>query len=1192
MKKRSSKRIATSTYKTRLRSNPKVQRRQPSVSRRSNKTFFCPGCSKKFFNFHSVSEFIANHMKVIPECNIAVVTCDKCKKNFIDEKGFMSHLSRTNKDCLQFHNQCASERAKIESFSTSQISIPEFDPNVQKSLLLNPIRMNSSAQFLTSSVQKISIHQTRTHVHNNPLSNAIEKHKNRIKQSNSPGNDCSDEANNILNNKSTTIPTNNTVFARKQSISQSENLFQDNSVCVEEIATIHETDEVLEDEENTSISSDEIIIGNNNNENLHHSHSQSGDVQVESNPQQFHIDIIDGDHFIDINETHLREMSSVSGDKRYIESLELIQLCMEKNISMTAYKDFMKWRYKNSNSEYYCLDKLFKVAEQRVYGESLAAKMKPKERNLQCPSGRKVTIIRFDIDAAIYDLLSGTNLTSPENMIFDGNIENPFIITNKPFYDDIDQSGVYQETYKLYISHPEHEVLVPIIIYMDETNLDSYSKLVLHPVVMSLGIYNRNTRHLSMSWRTIGYLPNFNESFGNRRFSADDKANDFHYCLRYILNGLERLQQSNDMYNWIFSFPGLSNRKYKRKLVFYLSHVVSDAKENDMICGRMNNRSSTLCLCHDCDIKVKDSDNPDVKCNFLKMKDLETYSTSELNQLSFKKIHPYLAFSSINMGANIYGINGCTPSEPLHQINGGICERLPTTFMMRLSGNQVKVLDSHVAYMCTYFSRQSDRSIYDLKPFRNGVSKVSKLSATEKVSRLLAIFLVLITSDFEKEIIGHPARRSDKSSTNNIISKEEYRQWVAVFEDTLILTAWVYHTNHPKSAFKGGRKSLVAQALVSFVKTFKKIANRQDGMGDKYLKFHQILHLWFITRMFSSLANIDSGRNESHHKKKKEIGSHTQKRIEFFDSQTALKEYYYDLMIKAMIKASMVIPQKFEMTNSNIGKGVCNRNLGRPILSGSQFKLHFDYVNSCLKCLHISRKGKIKGTYQGYILQAIYDKFKGYNDGKPGYQIASITAFTELKIYNDSNSFLVRACPDYRSQREWFDWAVINWDDQNSGNTEAQVLMFLDFSTAKFQKCYGMDGDNSDLRHLELEDKEVAIIHSCKSSNIISKRRPCKAQLNDGYISNKLCHFRDMESTYQHVPVSSIVKPCAVYVDESMDNYPLHSPGKSTKVFVLESKSTWHLHFIDYSDNELLQQADKRKDNDYPVTNERHVFEG
>ena len=101
-------------------------------------------------------------------------------------------------------------------------------------------------------------------------------------------------------------------------------------------------------------------------------------------------------------------------------------------------------------------------------------------------------------------------------------------------------------------------------------------------------------------------------------------------------------------------------------------------------------------------------------------------------------------------------------------------ERLPVTFMNRLSCSQVKLLDTHVAFLCTHFSRHSDKAILNLKPFRNGVSSVSKLTGKEKVSRLLTILLTLLTSDFEQEIIGKKGRRDNDSNQSSIISKIEY----------------------------------------------------------------------------------------------------------------------------------------------------------------------------------------------------------------------------------------------------------------------------------------------------------------------------------------------------------------------------------------------------------------------------------
>ena len=49
---------------------------------------------------------------------------------------------------------------------------------------------------------------------------------------------------------------------------------------------------------------------------------------------------------------------------------------------------------------------------------------------------------------------------------------------------------------------------------------------------------------------------------------------------------------------------------------------------------------------------------------------------------------------------------------------------------------------------------------------------------------------------------------------------------------------------------------------------YKKYALRKEGMGLKFLKFYQILHLWWIIRLYGSLYNVDTARCESHHIKK------------------------------------------------------------------------------------------------------------------------------------------------------------------------------------------------------------------------------------------------------------------------------------------------------------------------------------
>ena len=117
--------------------------------------------------------------------------------------------------------------------------------------------------------------------------------------------------------------------------------------------------------------------------------------------------------------------------------------------------------------------------------------MKPIQTNLICPSGRHVSVTSFDIDGIIYDLLSDNDLMEWENLIFpDGDEENPFLLKDKNFYGEFNTSEFYKETCKIKNINQETEILVPIQLYMDETTLDTYSHLQLHPLVISLLIFN------------------------------------------------------------------------------------------------------------------------------------------------------------------------------------------------------------------------------------------------------------------------------------------------------------------------------------------------------------------------------------------------------------------------------------------------------------------------------------------------------------------------------------------------------------------------------------------------------------------------------------------------------------------------------------------------------------------------------
>ena len=610
------------------RNKPK---RQKQITRSSNKTYFCSGCNLSFHQFNTPSQFIKLHMELSDKCKKHITYCENCGSTFINDRNLMSHLSKTNLPCRKFYDNKAKSKTKAESFSISQVSIVQRKSNVSNNDLCSINDCENiplpTYQFLQSAVTKV----THQEFKNNRVRNidcmpfnenntfCLSVTDNSINESTILEDTCYipetiiQQSNNvaespiqIINENQSNIDEQGKSITYTSSVKAglySDDLLNHLSECDED-----DDDHEVANIENTYINPIPIIDTNVNHSSI---------------PVQDHICIQTNNHLLELKEKHEQEKSRISYDTQYVDSLELIKLFMKKKMSLTSYNDFMKWKFDKNLDSYYTYESLVKSAEHRVYGLFLTEKMKPNATNLICPTGRKLSLITYDIDAAIYDLLSDVHLNQPNNYIFqDGNETNPFLSHNKTVFDDIDQSVTYINTKKKMNIDENTDLLCPIALYLDETNLDTFSKLTLHPVVMTLLIYNRKSRNSSMSWRTIGYIPNFNEHFGNKRYTPEQKMCDYHYCLRYILNGIEKIQAIHHL-KWQFCFTKYPNKVYNRNLRFYLSHVSGDAKGNDVWCGRFNNRTKTVCLARDCDVKVLDSDNPNVSCNFLSMYDLE-----------------------------------------------------------------------------------------------------------------------------------------------------------------------------------------------------------------------------------------------------------------------------------------------------------------------------------------------------------------------------------------------------------------------------------------------------------------------------------------------------------------------------------------------------------------------------------------
>ena len=246
-------------------------------------------------------------------------------------------------------------------------------------------------------------------------------------------------------------------------------------------------------------------------------------------------------------------------------------------------------------------------------------------------------------------------------------------------------------------------------------------------------------------------------------------------------------------------------------------------------------------------------------------------------------------------------------------------------------------------------------------------------------------------------------------------------------------------------------------------------------------------------------------------------------------------------------------------------------------------------------------------------MDSLYGKLNGYNHGLTNRRLKSINGFTEIKITNDCSKtdYCLRCCPNFRDEKDWYDWCHINWGDEY-GMLPSQILVLLDFKTMIFEECNYEASVEINIRHNVIDYDIGAIVHSAKSNfsdNLTNKcyqRYAATRQIGEnnwiknttemsshGMTINRLCTFWKMESTYQLIDVESISGSAAVYVDSFQCNINNRScPGTSTTIYVIDAQRTWHLRFLDYESEELKHEASLKCDDTIEEGNIRYPYEG
>ena len=141
--------------------------------------------------------------------------------------------------------------------------------------------------------------------------------------------------------------------------------------------------------------------------------------------------------------------------------------------------------------------------------------------------------------------------------------------------------------------HTSSNFMIPIILYIDKTQMSLSGKLSLFPVQMTLSIFKEEVRCKAEAWRPLGYIANedFYYSAAERDENSPDVKNwRFHVQLEEILRTYKAAQQPNALDGTKLQLGPFSKQV---NLYVPLQFIIGDVEGGDQLCSRWNHRGAT-----------------------------------------------------------------------------------------------------------------------------------------------------------------------------------------------------------------------------------------------------------------------------------------------------------------------------------------------------------------------------------------------------------------------------------------------------------------------------------------------------------------------------------------------------------------------------------------------------------------------
>ena len=264
------------------------------------------------------------------------------------------------------------------------------------------------------------------------------------------------------------------------------------------------------------IPQEDAADANNNNPIDNESCIDSNSLPVEEDDISFNLP---DDHYeetnvhaaVEFNNSQLSRQTCLARDD--VVHLSLLRMCHEINLPLYAYDNILKWAQdsyrmgytfpRSAPSRQIFLNQLYEMYDMKG--------CIPSVHSVNLVGNDTAEVVTFSFEQMVRSLLADPDLFVAENVLFPVDSDSPIIPPhNGDDLGEIISGDWYASAFTKLCTEP-NDFLCPLVLFIDKTHVDEFSRWTLEPVLFTLAVFNRSTRNLSKACHPLGLVTDANQ---------------------------------------------------------------------------------------------------------------------------------------------------------------------------------------------------------------------------------------------------------------------------------------------------------------------------------------------------------------------------------------------------------------------------------------------------------------------------------------------------------------------------------------------------------------------------------------------------------------------------------------------------------------------------------------------------------